>query len=162
MLSGDTGPSDCEVSFRVLSAPQFPSTPIPLALTATPIVVSIPAKVVDEHAFHQNVPDVLFDYDKWDIRSDGESTLKQAAAYLNAHPELHVMVGGYSDERGGTAYNIMLGLKRANAVRDRLLAAGVDPERVQVVSYGKEVQICSSASEQCWQLNRRAAFMIQK
>jgi peptidoglycan-associated lipoprotein len=71
------------------------------------------------------------------------------------------MIGGFSDERGAANYNVELGLKRANAVRDRLVAAGIDSDRIRVVSYGKGAQVCTVASEACWQQNRRAAFMIQ-
>lgn len=109
-------------------------------------------------SFAQAVKSAYFDYDSYDLRSDAKATLQQDAEYLKAHPELQVIVGGYSDERGTSEYNIALGEKRASAARDALIANGVSPGQLDVVSYGKEVQTCSVENEACFQLNRRAGF----
>lgn len=163
ILPGATDASDCDTSFHVLSKPEMPRPiiqPQPIIqIIEAPQPAPVPRE--DEEAFHTNVADVLFDYDKWSIRLDGESSIARAAQYLAAHPHLRVMIGGYSDERGTANYNVELGLKRANAVRDRLVDAGVEPDRIRVVSYGKGAQVCTVANEACWQQNRRAAFMIQ-
>lgn len=113
---------------------------------------------ISEKEFHENVPDVLFDYDSYAIRSDAEPIVKHAAEYLNAHPRVHVLIAGYADERGSAEYNLALGENRANAVRNALISAGVSAEQLEIISYGKEAQICTADNEACWQRNRRAAF----
>lgn len=144
--------ADCEVSFHVTARPEPP-----VVIAAPPPVASA---AHDEQVFHENVPDALFDYDKWNIRPDAQAAINHAAEYLILHPNLRVLIGGYSDERGTAEYNIALGLKRANATRDALIAAGVPPDRMQIISYGKGAQVCTSENESCWQQNRRAAFSI--
>lgn len=110
--------------------------------------------------FHENVPDALFDYDKYDIRPDAQQAINHAAEYLKNHPEIRVLIGGYSDERGSAEYNLALSEKRANTAREALIAAGISGERLQIISYGKEAQVCTAADEACWQRNRRAAFLM--
>jgi peptidoglycan-associated lipoprotein len=113
-------------------------------------------------AFHQNVPDVFFDYDSYDLRPDGQTAATQAASYLNAHPNIRVVIGGYCDDRGSAEYNLALGENRANSAKTALVNAGVAAGRVRVVSYGKEKQFCSEETESCWQQNRRAQFSIDR
>ena len=110
----------------------------------------------------QNVKDIFFDYDSYDIRSDAQSTISQDANFLNQHPALKVVIGGYCDERGSTEYNLALGENRANAAKQGLVTAGVSPDRLRTVSYGKEKQFCTEHDESCWQLNRRAQFSLDK
>ena len=117
---------------------------------------------VTDAIFHQNVKDVFFDYDSYDIRSDAQATISQDANFLNQHPNLKVVIGGYCDERGSTEYNLALGENRANAAKQALVTAGVSPERLRTVSYGKEKQFCTEHDESCWQLNRRAQFSLDK
>ncbi|HLI75997.1 MAG TPA: OmpA family protein [Acidobacteriaceae bacterium] len=113
-------------------------------------------------AFHAAVQDVFFDYDSYDVRADAENNIATAARYLNAHPAIKVLIGGYCDDRGSAEFNITLGENRANAARDALVSAGVAPGRIRVVSYGKERQFCTEETESCWQQNRRAQFMIDR
>jgi len=110
--------------------------------------------------FHENVQDALFDYDSSDIRQDAQVAIKHAAQYLKDNPAILVLVEGYADERGSAEYNLALGAERANAARNALLADGLDPERIKVISYGKEAQVCTAETEACWQQNRRAAFSM--
>ena len=117
---------------------------------------------VSDSLFHQNVKDVFFDYDSYDIRSDAQSTISQDANFLNQHTGLKVVIGGYCDERGSTEYNLALGENRANAAKQALVTAGVSPDRLRTVSYGKEKQFCTEHDESCWQLNRRAQFSLDK
>lgn len=113
-------------------------------------------------AFHQNVQDVFFDYDSFDLRPDAQTAALNAARYLAAHPAIKVLIGGYCDDRGSAEYNITLGENRANAARSALISAGVPASRIRVVSYGKERQFCSEENETCWQENRRAQFNIDR
>ncbi len=117
-------------------------------------------RVQQEQLFHQNVPDALFDYDSYQIRPDAHTSIEHAASYLNDHPAIGVLVEGYADDRGSAEYNLALGEKRANAARDALISAGVPPGRVEIISYGKEAQVCTAQDENCWQRNRRAAFSM--
>ena len=115
-----------------------------------------------DEIFHQNVQDVFFDYDSYDLRPDGQQAVAQAAKYLAAHPAIKVIIGGYCDERGSAEYNLALGENRANAARTALTAAGVSASRVRVISYGKEKQFCTDQNEACWQQNRRAQFSLDR
>ncbi len=113
-------------------------------------------------AFHAAVQDLYFDYDSYNVRADAETSVAGAARYLNTHPAIKVLIGGYCDDRGSAEYNITLGENRANSAREALVNAGVAPGRVRVVSYGKERQFCTDENESCWQQNRRAQFMIDR
>jgi peptidoglycan-associated lipoprotein len=115
-----------------------------------------------EAAFHQNVADVFFDYDSYDLRPDATAAASKAAAYLTAHPGIRVVIGGYCDDRGSAEYNLALGENRANAARTALVSAGVPASRLRVISFGKEKQFCSEENESCWQQNRRAQFSLDR
>ena len=117
---------------------------------------------VTETEFRSAVQDVFFDYDSFDLRPDGQQSVVQAAAFLVAHPNIRVLIGGYADERGSAEYNLALGENRANAAKTGLVNAGVAAARIRVISYGKEKQFCTEANETCWQENRRAQFTIDR
>lgn len=117
---------------------------------------------VDDNAFHQNVKDIFYDYDSYDVNAASQPTIAQDASFLNQHPNLKVVIGGYCDERGSTEYNLALGENRANAAKQALVTAGVGPDRLRTVSYGKEKQFCTDHSESCWQQNRRAQFSVDR
>jgi peptidoglycan-associated lipoprotein len=115
-----------------------------------------------EAAFHQNVQDIFFDYDSFDLRPDANTSVTKAASYLNAHPAIKVVIGGYCDDRGSAEYNLALGENRANAARTALVSAGISANRLRVISYGKEKQFCTEETESCWQQNRRAQFSLDR
>ena len=117
---------------------------------------------VTDEAFHAAVQDVFFDYDSYDLRPDAQNNAVAAAAFLVAHPDIRVLVGGYCDDRGSAEYNLALGENRANSAKTALVNAGVAPARVRVISYGKEKQFCTEENETCWQENRRAQFTIDR
>lgn len=136
-----------------------------------PVAPTVPADVAgagangdmgSEEAFHQNVPDIFFDYDSYDLRPDAQSAAAKAAAYLVAHPAIRIVIGGYCDDRGSAEYNLALGENRANAAKTALVNAGVAASRIRVVSYGKEKQFCTEDTEECWQQNRRAQFSLDR
>lgn len=137
--------------------PEASLTPAPVS---SPIIDSKPA-VVSSQEFHDHVKDAYFDYDSSALRPDAQQAIAEAAAYLAKHPQMQVLVGGFSDERGTSEYNLELGERRAEAARQALIAAGVAMDRLRVVSYGKGTQVCTVADEACWQQNRRAAFQMQ-
>jgi peptidoglycan-associated lipoprotein len=152
---GDGGATEANVrvTVRIPVAPTPP--PDTSATTATPDMGS-------EEAFHQNVPDIFFDYDSYELRPEGQTSATKAASYLVAHPDIHIVIGGYCDDRGSAEYNLALGENRANAAKTALVNAGVAPGRVRVVSFGKEKQFCTDETEECWQQNRRAQFSLDR
>jgi peptidoglycan-associated lipoprotein len=115
-----------------------------------------------EAAFHQNVQDVYFDYDSYDLRPDAVTSTSHAASYLQAHPGIKIVIGGYCDERGSAEYNLALGENRANAAKTGLVNAGVNASRIRVVSFGKEKQFCTEQNESCYQQNRRGQFSLDR
>lgn len=130
-----------------------------------PVAPTAPAAVADmgsEAAFHQNVQDIFFDYDSYDLRADATTSVTQAASYLASHPNIKVIIGGYCDDRGSAEYNLALGENRANSARAALVSAGVSSNRLRVISYGKEKQFCTEDTESCWQQNRRAQFSLDR
>ncbi len=148
IAQGDGGSADATATVTVASAP-----PPPAPITETGI---------DENAFEAAVKPVFFDYDSYDVRPDAQTTIQGDANFLNQHPELKVVIGGYCDERGSTEYNLALGENRANAAKQALVTAGVSPDRLRTVSYGKEKQFCSDHTEACWQQNRRSQFTLDQ
>ena len=116
----------------------------------------------EEEMFGQNIKDVYFDYDKYDIRPDQQTALQGNAQWLAQHPNVRFTVEGHCDERGSTEYNLALGDNRATAVKNALVQAGVSADRIRTISYGKEKPFCTESNEQCWQQNRRGHFAYQK
>lgn len=106
--------------------------------------------------------DILFDYDKYDIRPDARPVLNAAASFLNKNKEINIVVEGHCDERGTNEYNLALGEKRSKAAKNYLVSLGVSPERMIVITFGEEKPVCSEQNESCWQNNRRAHFVIVK
>jgi peptidoglycan-associated lipoprotein len=147
---GDGGTTEANVRVTV-RVPVAPTAPAP---TDT--------DMGSEAAFHQNVQDVFFDYDSFDLRPDATASTAKAAAYLTAHPSIKVVIGGYCDDRGSAEYNLALGENRANAARTALVSAGISASRLRVISYGKEKQFCTEQDESCWQQNRRAQFSLDR
>jgi peptidoglycan-associated lipoprotein len=133
-----------------------------VTVTAPP-PVQVPTNTLSaEEEFKANVQDAFFDYDTYDIRGDAQSVLAKDAAYLVAHPDIKIVLGGYCDERGSNEYNLALGQNRADAAKKALVAAGIAESRIRVVSYGKEKPFCSESTEECWQQNRRAGFSMDR
>lgn len=126
-----------------------------------PPAVTQPANTMsEEEQFKANVHDVFFDYDKYDIRSDAQSTIAQDASFLASHPDMKIVIGGYCDERGSNEYNLALGQNRAESVKKALVNAGIAASRIRVISYGKEKPFCTESTESCWQQNRRGGFAL--
>jgi peptidoglycan-associated lipoprotein len=128
-----------------------------------PIVTETPStETSPEQEFKANVQDIFFDYDNYDIRGDAQTTLAKDADFLVKHPNVKIVIGGYCDERGSNEYNLVLGQNRAQATMTALTTAGVAADRIRVISYGKEKPFCTDSNEECWQLNRRAGFTMDR
>ncbi len=123
-----------------------------------PAEVSAPPLPFDE-LFRQNVRDAFFDYDKYDIRPDARDALARTAEFLRRYPEAKVGIEGHCDERGSLEYNLALGAERAEATKKFLESLGIDGNRMNTVSYGKERPFCTEHDESCWQQNRRGHFV---
>ena len=131
-------------------------------LTVTPPPPPPPpavATVTDEDLFNQNIKDVYFDYDKADLRADQQASIQADVAFLTGHPNVNLTIEGHCDERGSTEYNLALGDKRASAVKNDLVTAGINAARIKTISYGKEKPFCTESNEACWQQNRRGHFV---
>jgi len=106
--------------------------------------------------------DVFFEYDSWRITQDGTQALVHDSEWLSESPMRSLTVEGHCDQRGTQSYNLVLGKKRAEAVRSYLVDLGVTPSQIKIVSYGKERPFCMGANENCYQLNRRGHLTLQK
>jgi len=104
--------------------------------------------------------DVFFEFDRYDLTSDGRTTLRANADWLKKNSSSRVEIEGHCDERGTNEYNLALGAKRAQAARDFLTSLGITPDRLSTISYGEEIPVCKEPNESCWKQNRRARFVI--
>jgi peptidoglycan-associated lipoprotein len=133
-----------------------------VSVTVPPPPAPVSHEPTLQELFNKEVKDAFFDYDKADIRVDARDALSQTAQFLRSYPQLKVVVEGHCDERGSTEYNLALGDRRAASAKQFLVSLGVAADRMETVSYGKEHPFCSASTEQCWQQNRRAHFVMAK
>lgn len=105
---------------------------------------------------------IHFDYDQSSIRGDAATVLQQKVEVLRANPNVSLQITGHADERGSLEYNLALGLRRANAVRDYLANFGVDAGRLTTETAGEDQPLDPASNEQAWALNRRAEFRITR
>ena len=118
----------------------------------------LPGSVQD---FVINVGDrVYFDFDQYGVRADAQPVLAAQAAWLNRYGAVQVRIEGNCDERGTREYNLALGARRANSVRDFLVSHGVNPARISTISYGKERPIDPGEGEEAWARDRNAHTAI--
>jgi len=103
---------------------------------------------------------VHFATDSSDIDTEAQSILTKQAAWLAKYPNVRVTVEGHCDERGTREYNLALGDRRANAAKNFLVNAGVNPARISVISYGKERPVATGSDEESWAQNRRAVTVV--
>lgn len=134
-----------------------PAAPPPPA--AAPVQSGIlPGSAQD---FKVNVGDTVhFALNQYNIEENDKGTLSKQAAWLTRYPSVRLTVEGHADERGTREYNLALGARRANAVKEFLVAQGVAAGRLETVSYGKERPICTESGEDCWSQNRRGVSVI--
>ena len=137
--------------------PVPPPPPPPAPLTEDQIFAQ---KTVDQLNAEKPMTDVFFDLDESTIREDAKPALQRDADWLKRWTSTQINVEGHCDSRGSSEYNLGLGSRRAQAVKDYLVSLGVPTGRVAVVSKGKEQPFCSDENENCWQQNRRGHFII--
>ncbi len=137
--------------------PPVPVTPIPQQITAPPVPQfsgAVPGSLED---FVASAGDrIFFGYNQFSLNNEARNVLRSQAQWMNNYPAITAVIGGHCDERGTREYNLALGARRADAVKDFLVSQGVDPSRLQTVSFGKERPIDGSSNEQAWSLNRNA------
>ena len=146
-----------------VEAPQPPEERVPPPPSSAPRDVEatdVMATDIAELNTKGYLKDAYFDYDQSDLREDARSALSGNAEWLKRYPSIQVLIEGHCDERGTSAYNLALGDRRANAARDYVDSLGIASTRIRTVSYGKERPACTESTEDCWQRNRRAHFVI--
>jgi peptidoglycan-associated lipoprotein len=132
-----------------------------ISVNAPAPVEAAPTSSLDE-LFLKEVRDAYFDYDSAEIRADAQVALRKTADFLKNYPQLRVTIEGHCDERGSTEYNLALGDRRANAVKQYLISLGLSGDRLNTVSFGKEKPFCMQSSEECYAQNRRGHFVQAK
>jgi peptidoglycan-associated lipoprotein len=111
----------------------------------------------EQQEVKQNLQDVHFAFDRYDLDGQARQILQENANWLKANPGVTVSIAANADERGDITYNLALTQKRAEAVREALVADGVPADRIQFATgWGKLYPICSQSDESCWAQNRRA------
>jgi peptidoglycan-associated lipoprotein len=124
-----------------------------------PPVAAAPEPTLRE-LFERNMKDAFFAYDDYKLDAEGQQLVASDARFLQQHPELKFTVEGHCDERGSDEYNLALGASRAEAVKQSLIAQGIDAQRMNATSAGKEKPFCTESNEECWHLNRRGHFLL--
>lgn len=133
----------------VVTEPETPTTP-----------PEIPQEEVTKKEITQaDLQPVYFDFDKYDLRPADREVLSGNAKVLKDHPTAKIRIEGNCDERGTVEYNLALGEKRARAAKDYLVNLGINPDRISIITYGKE-RASHCQSESCWSKDRRDDFVI--
>ena len=103
---------------------------------------------------------VFFDFDKYDLENDARGILEKQATWLEQNPGVTATIEGHTDERGTRDYNLALGERRANSVRDYLVALGINANRLKTLSYGKERPVNPGSTNEDWGKNRRGVMVV--
>lgn len=148
-----SGAGDTAAPAVTAAAPSAPAE-------AAPLKAMGPAPGSQED-LEANVGDrVFFDFDKSSLKPEAQTVLQRQAAWLKSNPSVRVTIEGHCDERGTREYNLALGERRANAVKDYLTALGIDRSRVKTISYGKERPVAMGSNAAAWAQNRRGVTKV--
>jgi peptidoglycan-associated lipoprotein len=138
------------------------STTGPASVSSSTGSAASSAASADAQYLVQNVGDrVFFETDQSNLSGSSRATLRNQAQWLAQNGSVNLIIEGHADERGTRDYNLALGARRANAVRDFLISEGVNGNRLQTISYGKERPVSLCSEEACWSKNRRAVATIR-
>jgi len=148
-------------------APTPAPTPVPApaptpAAPAPPAGASAPTVFTREYHPHRALKDIHFDFDRSSIRPRDARILDASAAWLKANPKQLLLIEGHCDDRGTSEYNMALGERRARAASEYLGSKGIDPERILLISYGKERPQCEDMTDGCRASSRRVAFLVKE
>jgi peptidoglycan-associated lipoprotein len=150
----------------VAAAPEpEPAKPEPVAAAPEPEAAPAPKPVEVKPAPKKveaapNLAMVYFAYDSSTLTDAARGSLSKNADWLKSHTDVHVQVTGHCDQRGTDEYNMALGERRAQQVREYYEALGITSDRIGTISYGKEKPLCSSMIESCWAKNRRSETLL--
>jgi len=136
------------------AAPIPPPAPVPTPPVETPSAVS--GMQTEDYA------PAFFDYDSHGLRDDARAALDGNARLLRANPKVSITIEGHCDERGTREYNLALGERRANSVKNYLVALGVNANRIQTISYGKERPENPGQDEIAFSQNRRGVTVLSQ
>ena len=145
------------------AAPPPPTSPPPAPTMSAPEPDPLSGDIESVNRYVREkglLADVLFDYDRDELRQDARRQLENNARFIKEYPQFKIALEGHADERGTVEYNLALGHKRANNARTFLDTMGVEEGLLQATSYGKERPVCTDTNEGCWQRNRRVHFEI--
>ena len=118
---------------------------------------------IEGEVFESNLlKDIHFDFDRYDVRPQDATVLKENAALLAKSPTTRIQIEGHCDERGTIEYNLALGERRANSAKTYLISLGIPASRISTISYGKERPLDPGHNEEAWTKNRRAHFIVLK
>ncbi len=146
---------------KPLAAVPLPLSPAPSVLPSV-VERDFYAQSAEDITLPWTVQDVFFDYDQIAIRNDAIPILEQnAKVLLKRYPNRAVLIQGHCDERGTEEYNLILGERRASAVKEYLVHLGVLASRLRVLSLGKSQPFCPERTMNCFQSNRRAHFVLK-
>jgi len=150
--------------------PAAPAPPPPPPPPPPPTPAPAPRPLTEEQIFAQKsleqlnaerpLEDVFFDLDRADLREDSRAPLQKDADWMKKWASTMVSIEGHCDSRGSAEYNLALGTRRANAVKEYLVSLGIPATRVSVISKGKEQPFCQEDNESCWKQNRRGHFVV--
>jgi len=133
----------------------------PVTEPMTPMTEPVTEPVTSVSRVAEPVHQAFFAFDSSQLDAAARSILNGNAEWLNDNPGLRVTIEGNCDERGTREYNLALGQRRADSVRDYLVSRGVSASRVDTVSFGEERPMCRSSGEACWAQNRRADIVTR-
>jgi len=123
-------------------------------------------KAEREKALHAQktfpVSDIYFDYDSYTVLPEDVAKIREMGEWLKANSGVRIVVEGHCDERGTVEYNLALGQKRAEVVKNHLMKFGVDEKRIRTISFGKEMPADPGHTEEAWAKNRRAHFAVDQ
>ncbi|MGI9553503.1 MAG: OmpA family protein [Thermodesulfobacteriota bacterium] len=114
---------------------------------------------VEEIIAELELRDIFFDFNRYNIRPDAAAVLQENAEVLAQNPDVSVLIEGYADIRGSSAYNLRLAQQRADSTKAALVNLGVDAGRITTTSGGETTQFAAGSTEEAYQLNRRAHFI---
>ena len=142
--------------------PPAPPVPVnePIPVPPMPSEDTVMSKSIDDLNRDSPLRPLFFELDSSEVSGPGQQVLQTNASVLKKYPGMQVTVEGHCDERGTAEYNLALGDRRANAVRDYLISRGITADRLRSVSYGEERPKYDNAREETRRLNRRAALVV--
>lgn len=137
------------------TAPAAATTAAPEATPASTSAQAAPAPVKQAESIADVAKLIYFDYDSSAVKPEFRSVIEAHARFLQTNPTRTVTIAGHADERGGTEYNLALGQRRADALRQMLVLLGVNASQIETISYGKEKPAVRGSNEAAWSKNRR-------